>query len=163
MTLPELPAVVVFKDGGYFTYDGECCVPVSSSTFVQLIIKKRHKKLIKEPAGCRCVLLLVFVSSFLSYSSCFLSLCPCSFPIPAAVLSSSSPHWVMVCLAHHKAPGALPTIVCAVRPVMSWRFCLWADVHSRPGWMGVRDHSLSRARKRTHRHLKLRIESVKQP
>uniref|UniRef100_A0A8C6UKX0 protein disulfide-isomerase n=1 Tax=Neogobius melanostomus TaxID=47308 RepID=A0A8C6UKX0_9GOBI len=23
MTLPELPAVVVFKDGGYFTYDGE--------------------------------------------------------------------------------------------------------------------------------------------
>uniref|UniRef100_A0A4W6E0M4 protein disulfide-isomerase n=1 Tax=Lates calcarifer TaxID=8187 RepID=A0A4W6E0M4_LATCA len=26
LTLPELPAVVVFKDGGYFTYDGECCV-----------------------------------------------------------------------------------------------------------------------------------------
>uniref|UniRef100_A0A8P4KSX9 protein disulfide-isomerase n=1 Tax=Dicentrarchus labrax TaxID=13489 RepID=A0A8P4KSX9_DICLA len=26
VTLPELPAVVVFKDGGYFTYDGECCV-----------------------------------------------------------------------------------------------------------------------------------------
>lgn len=23
LTLPELPAVVVFKDGGYFTYDGE--------------------------------------------------------------------------------------------------------------------------------------------
>lgn len=23
ITLPELPAVVVFKDGGYFTYDGE--------------------------------------------------------------------------------------------------------------------------------------------
>lgn len=28
VTLPELPAVVVFKDGGYLTYDGE------SSTFV---------------------------------------------------------------------------------------------------------------------------------
>lgn len=28
VTLPELPAVVVFKDGGYFTYDGECCYPV---------------------------------------------------------------------------------------------------------------------------------------
>lgn len=23
LALPELPAVVVFKDGGYFTYDGE--------------------------------------------------------------------------------------------------------------------------------------------
>lgn len=23
VTLPELPAVVVFKDGGYITYDGE--------------------------------------------------------------------------------------------------------------------------------------------
>lgn len=34
VTLPELPAVVVFKDGGYFTYDGECCIGLSSSTVV---------------------------------------------------------------------------------------------------------------------------------
>lgn len=34
VTLPELPAVVVFKDGAYFTYDGECCVTLASATVV---------------------------------------------------------------------------------------------------------------------------------
>ena len=32
VTLPELPAVVVFKDGAYFSYDGEYFVTLSSST-----------------------------------------------------------------------------------------------------------------------------------
>lgn len=31
VTLPELPAVVVFKDGGFFTYDGECRATLSSA------------------------------------------------------------------------------------------------------------------------------------
>lgn len=39
VTLPELPAVVVFKDGGYFTYDGES-FPFVFRTFAQFVIKK---------------------------------------------------------------------------------------------------------------------------
>lgn len=31
--MPELPAVVVFKDGDYFTYDGECF-----ATFLKLLV-----------------------------------------------------------------------------------------------------------------------------
>lgn len=38
VTLPELPAVVVFKDGGYFTYDGE-----SSAFVLGLFCTFRHK------------------------------------------------------------------------------------------------------------------------
>uniref|UniRef100_A0A8C2XGD2 protein disulfide-isomerase n=1 Tax=Cyclopterus lumpus TaxID=8103 RepID=A0A8C2XGD2_CYCLU len=58
VTLPELPAVVVFKDGAYFTYDGEYCVPVSSSAVLQSVTQRRKKQF----------LLLVFVlSPFLDF------------------------------------------------------------------------------------------------
>lgn len=39
VTLPELPTVVVFKDGGYLTYDGESFLFVFR-TFVRFVIKK---------------------------------------------------------------------------------------------------------------------------
>lgn len=39
VTLPELPAVVVFKDGTYFTYDGKYCVCINSCLgFLQLVL-----------------------------------------------------------------------------------------------------------------------------
>lgn len=42
VSLPELPAVVVFKDGGYFTYDGKYFIcfrlcPLLLSCFFQLV------------------------------------------------------------------------------------------------------------------------------
>lgn len=83
--------------------------------------------------GAVCVQSLVF---FLVPFLTILVFTSFSFPIAAAVLSSSSPHWVMVCLAHHKAPRALPTIVCAVRPVMLWWFAFGRTcIAGRGGWV----------------------------
>lgn len=43
----------------------------------------------------------------------------------------------MGCLAHHKAPWAQPTIVCAVRPVMLWRFVSGrTHIAGQGGWTG---------------------------
>lgn len=72
------------------------------------------------PAGRRAIHPFSRLFGPASLLSCY----PCNpscffnFPSLAAVLSFSSPHRVMVCLAHHKAHRVLPTIVCAVRPVM---------------------------------------------
>lgn len=43
VTLPELPAIVVFKDGGYFTYDGECS-DCPHPLFGGLFCSVKHKK-----------------------------------------------------------------------------------------------------------------------
>lgn len=48
LTLPELPAVVVFKDGGYFTYDGEL-FPLLVFQFVN----GKNLKISRRAAGWR--------------------------------------------------------------------------------------------------------------
>lgn len=55
------------------------------------------------------------------------------FPIPAAILSSSLPHRIMVRLAHHRALRVLPYIVCGEGSDVWWSVFGWTCIASQGG------------------------------